>query len=99
VNIPIGWSCVPTSHNTVIVIYFYDRWILKPEKMKRKFVVIVAIQSVLMLLTLLFAIVQKAEADKQREVAEMQMQEAITHRVIAEGLRAELDAARSDCGK
>ena len=53
-------------------IYLYDRWILKPEKMKKRFTIVLSIQTFLILLMLTYSIIQKAEADKQRRNAEME---------------------------
>jgi hypothetical protein len=58
-------------------IYLYDRFILKPEKMKRKYIIVLVAQSVLILLLLTFSFVQKAEADKSRQLAEEQRMQAI----------------------
>jgi hypothetical protein len=52
----------------VAVIYIYDRWVLKKGSMKRKFVVILVAQTLLILLLFTFALFQRAEADKQREL-------------------------------
>jgi hypothetical protein len=49
------------------IIYLYDRWILKPEKMKKKFVIIMTIQTVLIGLFFIYAYLQKLTADKQVE--------------------------------
>jgi hypothetical protein len=57
-------------------IYFYDRWILNREAMKKRYVVVLVAQSVVILLMLSYAFVQKAEADRQREVAEQNERKA-----------------------
>src|SRR6187551_1536599 len=44
-------------------IFIYDRWILKPEAMKKKYVIILVSQSVLILTMLTFALYQKSQAD------------------------------------
>src|SRR6185369_7290571 len=41
--IALGFLIVPVSGT----IYIYDRWILKPEKMKKKFVTILIVQTVI----------------------------------------------------
>lgn len=58
-------------------IYLYDRWILKPEKMKRKYIIVLAVQSILILLMLTYAFVQKAQADRSRQDAFEEQQRAI----------------------
>src|SRR5688500_355907 len=61
----------------VAVIYIYDRWVLKKESMKRKFVIILVAQTLLILVLFTFALIQKGEADKQRELAVEQRQLAV----------------------
>lgn len=56
-------------------IYIYDRLILKTE-MKRRFIVILSVQSILILVLLIFSIVQDAEADKQRVRADGERKKA-----------------------
>jgi hypothetical protein len=51
-------------------VYFYDRWILKPEEMKKKYLVVLVGQTLLILLMLMYAFVQRSEANRQRELAE-----------------------------
>lgn len=81
------------------VIYIYDRWVLKKENMKRKFVIALVAQTLLIIVLFTFALFQKAEADKQREVAEMQREMAETaakraqeERIQAEHIRLQLDS-------
>jgi hypothetical protein len=50
-------------------IYSYDRWILKPDKMKKKYLVVLVGQTLLILLMLMYAFVQKSDADRQRDAA------------------------------
>ncbi len=61
----------------LMTIYLYDRWILKPEHMRKKYIVILVGQSILILLMLVFSFVQKAEADRSREVAEQHRIQAV----------------------
>lgn len=68
-------------------IYVYDRLILNTD-MKKRYVVILGIQSIIILLMLTFSIVQKAEADKQVMRAE-------NERVRAEKLEYELTELRA----
>jgi hypothetical protein len=58
-------------------IYVYDRLILKPEKMKKKYIIALVAQSVFILLLLTFSFIQKAEADKSRQLAQEQEMKAI----------------------
>ena len=67
-------------------IYMYDRLILKTE-MKKRFIIILSIQSILILLMLTYAIVQKASANKQFIKAE-------SERFRAEKLESELTKLR-----
>jgi hypothetical protein len=69
-------------------MYIYDRLILKAE-MKKRFIIILSIQSILILLMLTYSIVQKAEADKQVIRAE-------SERSRAEKLEYELTKLRSE---
>jgi hypothetical protein len=73
------------------ILYLYDRWILKPEKMKTKFVVILVVQSVLIFLMLTFSLLQKSEADKQTGIAMDQRERAIEQYKLAEEFRAQLE--------
>jgi len=73
------YSLVPVGHSdfwavtnimTFFVlgtIYIYDRLILKPETMKRKFVIVLVIQTILIGMFFIYAFVQKLVADKQTE--------------------------------
>jgi hypothetical protein len=74
-------------------IYLYDRWILKPESMKRKFVIILSVQTLLIIGLFAFSIVQKAEADWQREFAIEQSQLAEKARELAEQQRMQAEMA------
>jgi len=78
----------------VAVIFIYDRWILKKENMKRKFVIVLVAQTLLILLFFTFALIQKGEADKQREVAEEQFKRAQEERFNAEKTRMQLDSLK-----
>lgn len=75
----------------VAVIYIYDRWILKKENMKRKFVIILVAQTVLILLLFTFAVIQKAETDKQTELAE-ELSKRAEERVNPEKIRMQSDS-------
>jgi hypothetical protein len=59
------------------IIYSYDRWILKPDKMKKKYLIVLVGQTLLILLMLMYAFVQKSEADRQRDAAEISMMKAM----------------------
>lgn len=71
----------------ITAVFIYDRIILQPETMKRKFIVVLVIQSVFILLTLMYAFVQQAEASKQRQKAEEQS-------ALADELRMELEKSK-----
>jgi uncharacterized protein YlxW (UPF0749 family) len=58
-------------------IYIYDRLILKPETMKRKFIIVLVIQTILIAMFFIYAFVQKLVADKQTERAYELEQRAI----------------------
>jgi hypothetical protein len=51
------------------VTYLYDRWLLKPETMKKKHLMILVTQTVLIFLMLIYSLFQKTAADKAREEA------------------------------
>lgn len=72
------------------VIYLYDRWILKPETMKTKFLVVAAAQTVLILLSFIFSLFQKAVADKQLAEAIEMRQQALRYEL--EKIKVEKDS-------
>lgn len=94
----------PITFLIAAIIFIYSRWILKPGFMKKKFVItLLSAQSILIVLLLMYAFVQKAEADAQRSTAlESQMQareameKAIEHRVKAEKLIDSLRNKKAD---
>lgn len=69
-------------------IYVYDRLILNTE-MKKRYIIILSIQSIIILLMLTFSIVQKAEADKQ-------VMRAHREQIRAEKLEYELTKLKAD---
>ena len=71
--IAFGDLIVPISGT----IYFYDRWILKPEQMKRKFVTILVIQTILILVALTYGFVKNAEKVRMTELADENAKKAI----------------------
>jgi hypothetical protein len=73
----------------LVTIYLYDRWILKPEEIKRKYILLLVAQSILVFVMLVFSLLQKAQADESRELAEQQREKAIEN-----GKRATEIAAR-----
>jgi hypothetical protein len=83
----IGFIAIPFS----FIIYLYDRFILKPETMKKKFIIILTIQTVLIGLFLIYAFIQKLEADKQLEYSMMERDRAVILQKEAEELRAKMD--------
>jgi uncharacterized membrane protein (UPF0136 family) len=56
----LGYLTIPVS----VATYSYDRLILKPEPMKKKFIITLVIQTILILVFLTYAYIQKIEADK-----------------------------------
>lgn len=73
----IFWTLVrPSTFPILVTVYLYDRWILKPEQMKKKYLVVLVGQSILILLMLMYSFVQKAEADRQRWRAAEQQRNA-----------------------
>jgi hypothetical protein len=75
-------------------IYFYDRWILKPEKMKTKFVTILIIQSVIILIALIYAFVQNGIAIEMRQEAARAQQQANENAEKARELSVRLENCR-----
>jgi hypothetical protein len=70
--VPFGdglfWTIINTlTFYLLVSIYIYDRLILKPETMKKKFIITLVIQTVLFGLFFIYAFVQKLEADYQKE--------------------------------
>ena len=85
--IAFGYLIVPISGT----IYFYDRWILKPEKMKRKFMIILVVQTVLILVALAYGFVKYAEKERVTEIAIEQERQA---KETVEKLMTELENCR-----
>lgn len=95
---PRLWASYVVSDLTVpflAAIYLYDRWILKPEKMKKKFVIILSVQTVLILVMLTFALFQRALAERYRDKASEQAAIASEQRMQAEMAREEAQRARA----
>lgn len=88
--IALGYLIVPVSGT----IYIYDRWILKPEKMKKKFVITLIIQSVFILVAMIYAYVQKGVADENLREAIEQRDEALIQKRQADELRVKLENCR-----
>lgn len=51
----------------LITVYVYDQWIINSPPMKKRFVFILAGQSLLILVLLLFSLIQKSQADSAKE--------------------------------
>jgi hypothetical protein len=79
-------------------VYLYDRWILTPEKMKKRFVITLVAQSVFILFALTYAYVQKGIADENLRQAKMAQAEAEKQKKIADEkqLEAEAQAKQSE---
>jgi len=76
----------------ICAIYFYDRFILKPQPMKKKFVFILLAQTLLILLTLTYAIVQQGIAQENARLAEENARKAVEQAKFAdESARRALD--------
>ena len=58
-------------------ILIYDRWILKPSTMKKKFVTILVIQSIIIFFLLIYAFIQKTNVDMQLEYSRQQEHQLI----------------------
>lgn len=85
----IGILTIPFLATT----YVYDRWILEPDTMKKKFVIILGVQTFLIFVLYLYAFVQKAKLDEQ-------LRYSVTDRIHAEQVHHELlsqmDSLRRD---
>jgi hypothetical protein len=75
-------------------IFIYDRLILKPEPMKKKFIIALIAQTVLIFMLFIFALVQKMEADKNRIEAVRQHEEAVNRERLVVALQKELNSLR-----
>jgi predicted neutral ceramidase superfamily lipid hydrolase len=49
-------------------VFIYDRYIIKVPALKRKYLILFTVQSILLLLMCVYAYVQKIEADEQRDL-------------------------------
>ena len=79
--VPVGesdfWAVINIMTFFVLgTIYIYDRLILKPETMKRKFIIVLVIQTILIIMFFIYAFVQKLVADEQTERAHELEQQA-----------------------
>ena len=80
----------------VVTIYFYDTWVLKEENMKKKFIIVLIAQTVLILSLFSFSLIQKAEADEQRDLAVQLAKMAQEERFKAEKMRMQLDSLKEN---
>lgn len=89
-----GWHIPMAFQNLVIpiagIVFVYDRWILKPEPMKKKFIIVLVLQTLLILIAFLYAFVQQIEASKNAD-------EAIRQRNLAEVSKMEADLCEDKC--
>lgn len=53
----------------VLTIFIYDRYILKPERMKKKFILILVFQLLVVLVSFMYALVQRTEAKRMERGA------------------------------
>jgi glucose dehydrogenase len=88
--IALGHLIVPVSGT----IYIYDRWILKPEKMKKKFVVTLTIQLLIIFVALTYAFVQQGIANEMQNEAIRQEKIATEQAIQANELRVKLENCR-----
>jgi hypothetical protein len=102
--IPLTWfymSDIPAVVGIcyVIAAYFYDRIVLSFENGKRGYIIALSIQSVLVVLMLVFALVQRTTAIKSREELYGARQDAQQARVIAEQNEMKAMAAEQEAIK
>ena len=82
------------TFSIITAIFVYDRWVLKPDIMKRRFIIVLVVQTFLILTMLMYAIVQKSEAEKQFQRAEAERIQAEKNAATALKLQQELENAR-----
>lgn len=73
----------------LIIVYLLDRFIIKPPPMKKRFVIALIIESVIVLLSLTYAFVQTSIAKEARN-------EAMAAKELADQLRQEAEKQRSE---
>lgn len=76
-------------------IFVYDRMILKPESMKKKFTIILLIQTVLIFALFIFAIIQKMEADRLAEEAERQRRNVENQQKLIHAMQVTMDEMKA----
>lgn len=76
-------------------IFIYDRLILNPEPMKKKFTIILLAQTVVIFIVFIFAVTQKMEADQQFEEAQMQRRQIENQQKLILTMQTELDKMRA----
>lgn len=76
-------------------IFVYDRMILKPEPMKKKFTIILLIQTVLIFALFIFAIIQKMEADRLAEEAERQRRNVENQQKLIHAMQVTMDEMKA----
>lgn len=76
-------------------IFIYDRLILSPEPMKKKFTITLLAQTVVIFMLFIFVIVQKMEADRQLEEAQMQKRKIENQQKLILTMQTELDKMRA----
>lgn len=76
-------------------IFVYDRLILKPEPMKKKFTIILLVQTVIIFLLFTYALAQKMEANRLVKEAERQRREVENQQKLIHAMQVRLDEMKA----
>lgn len=76
-------------------IFIYDRLVLKPEPMKKKFTIMLLIQTVIIFLLFTYALVQKMEANRLVKEAERQRREVENQQKLIHAMQVRLDEMKA----
>lgn len=76
-------------------IFVYDRLILKPESMKKKFTIILLVQTIVIFALFIFAIIQKMEADRLAEEAERQRRNVENQQKLIHAMQVTMDEMKA----
>ena len=100
--IAIGYLILPAA----AVIYFYDRYILKPEKMKKRFIIVLIVQTIVIAIAFLYAFIQQtkavaaqSQAERNLELAQENEKRAIKSLIMQEKLEIKIDSIQKAIGK
>lgn len=91
VLIVLGYLILPIAGT----IYLYDRWILKPDQMKTKFIITLVTQTILLFMFLVFAIFQHTEAKRQESLAIENAKEAQSISIRLDQITEDLEKCKS----